>query len=235
MTQYHENIPVSAVAFAPETVNLPLGKVLSDSGLKQLHMAESEKERFVTYYFNGQEENAFAGEEEVVVPSPKVDTYDKKPEMSLPKLVKEFKKRIRRDVFHFIVINFANPDMVAHTGNLEASILAIEAVDRYLDELARAVIELDGVLIITADHGNAEELLTFPTATYFYTSSAGTVNTDHSNNPVPILIVGKNMPTNFSLGKGGLADVAPTILALMGIAKPEEMTGRNLLEITTEK
>ncbi|OGM24060.1 phosphoglycerate mutase (2,3-diphosphoglycerate-independent) [Candidatus Woesebacteria bacterium RIFCSPHIGHO2_01_FULL_39_32] len=230
MTQYHQNIPVSAVAFAPETVNLPLGKVLSDLGLKQLHMAESEKERFVTYYFNGLQENAFSGEEEAVVSSPKVDTYDKKPEMSLPKLVKEFRKRIRRDAFHFVVINFANPDMVAHTGNLQASILAIESVDRYLDELVREVLEVDGFIVITADHGNAEELLTFPTATYFYTSSAGTVNTDHSNNPVPILIVGKNMPTNFILGRGGLADVSPTILALMGIAKPDEMTGRNLLE-----
>jgi 2,3-bisphosphoglycerate-independent phosphoglycerate mutase len=232
MTEYHENIPVSGIAFAPEMVDQTLGKVLSDEGLKQLHMAESEKQRFVTYYFNGLQEKPYPGELDVVINSPKVETYDKKPEMSLPKMVKEFNRQIRRDIFNFAVINFANPDMVAHTGNLEASISAIEIVDRYLNDLVEAVLAQGGTVLITGDHGNAEELLTFPTATYFYTSQEGTVNTEHSSNPVPLVIVSKNLPPDTPLAKGALADIAPTILSLMGIQKPDEMTGIDLLEVS---
>jgi 2,3-bisphosphoglycerate-independent phosphoglycerate mutase len=230
MTQYKENLPVSGIAFGPEAVDTPLGAVLASSGFRQMRMAESEKERFVTYYFNGFREEKFEGEEVKIIPSPKVPTYDRKPEMSLPGLVNEFKKQIGKDLYHFTAINFANPDMVAHSGNLQATVRAVEYVDRYVSELVNSVLAIDGTVIITADHGNAEELITFPSATFFFTTSRGTVNTDHSNNPVPVFIINnayKGSP--ILLEKGFLGDIAPTILNLMGIAVPEVMTGRNLL------
>lgn len=236
MTMYHKNLPVNGIAFGPEEVDHPMGQVISDKGLTQLRMAESEKERFVTYYFNGQHEEKFAGEERLIVPSPKVATYDQKPEMSLPKLVKDFVNQIRRDKYNFAVINFANPDMVAHTGNLKATVAAVEYVDRYLNYLTESILSQNGSVYITADHGNSEELITFPNATYFFTSNMGTVNTDHSNNPVPFLVVDNRFKGNAKLmPQGSLADVAPTILAMMGIDKPEVMTGRNLLEIGTRQ
>jgi 2,3-bisphosphoglycerate-independent phosphoglycerate mutase len=236
MTEYGKGLPVSGIAFGPEVVAMPISLVLEEAGLKQIHMAESEKERFVTYYFDGLREEKSPGEEFRIVPSPKVSTYDKKPGMSLSKLVGEFKNQIRRDIFHFCVINFANPDMVAHTGNLEASIRAIEYVDRYLEELVETVLSKDGTVLITADHGNAEELVTFPAGSFFITTSKGTISTDHSNNPVPLIIVNKKYAGNpIQLLKGTLADVSPTILGLLGIQKPNVMTGRNLLELTNTK
>jgi len=233
MTEYGQGMPVNGIALGPEVVDTPLSLVLEANGLKQMHMAESEKERFVTYYFDGLREDKAKGEEFKIVPSPKVPTYDKKPEMSLPKLVGEFKKQISKDVYHFAVINFANADMVAHSGNLQASIKAIEHIDKNLNDLVETALAKDGTVLITADHGNAEELITFPGATYFFTTSKGTVNTDHSNNPVPFLIINKRFAGNpMQLPKGALCDVSPTILGLMGIQKPEVMTGRNLLEVT---
>lgn len=230
MTEYHKDLPVSAVAFPPEVVERPLPQVLAERGLKQLKMAESEKERFVTYYFDGLREGQFPGEEVEIVPSPKVPTYDKKPQMSLPKLVKVFVKQIRRDEFSFVLINFANPDMVAHSGDLKATIRAIEYVDRYMGGLVRAVLVQGGSVFITADHGNAEELISYPTTSFFYTSKKGTINTDHSNNPVPLIIADARFEDKkVTLQKGGLADVVPTILALLGIEKPEVMNGKNLL------
>jgi 2,3-bisphosphoglycerate-independent phosphoglycerate mutase len=232
MTQYQKGLPVSNVAFGPEVVEKPLAEVLSDNGLRQLHMAESEKERFVKYYFNGLREEPVEGEDDIIVPSPKVATYDKKPEMSLPKLVKELRKRIRKDMYHFIVVNFANPDMVAHSGNIKATIKAVEHVDKHLQRLIDEVLKQDGTVLISADHGNAEELLTFPTSTYFFTTSKGTVNTDHSNNPVPLVVINnafRKKPVN--IPKGALSDIAPTILGLFGIPKPLQMTGNNLLQV----
>jgi 2,3-bisphosphoglycerate-independent phosphoglycerate mutase len=230
MTQYHKNLPVSAIAFGPEAVINSIPQVLSVNGLNQMHMSESEKERFVTYYFRGMYEDEFKGEATHIVASPKVATYDKKPEMSLPKLVKEFKKELGKGKYHFFVLNFANPDMVAHTGNLEASVKAIEFVDRYLKDLVDAVLERDGVVFVTADHGNAEELLSFPTSTFFITTSEGTVNTDHSNNPVPLIVIKKEFEGRVAgiLKKGALSDISPTILTYMGIQVPREMTGTNL-------
>lgn len=231
MTQYQENLPVSGIAFGPEEIINPLPQVLSSNHLKQMHMAESEKERFVKYYFDGMREEPFEGEENLIVPSPKVPTYDKKPEMSLPRLVKEVKKQVDKDAYNFIVVNFANPDMVAHSGNIPATVEALESVDRYLGELVTHVLRRDGTVLVTADHGNCEELLTFPNATYFYTTSKGTVNTDHSSNPVPFIMINRGFYGNPTiLPKGGLADVAPTICYLMGLNKPPEMTGRNLLQ-----
>lgn len=231
MTEYQKNLPVSGIAFPTEKIEMPLSEVLSSRELAQLHMAESEKERFVNYYFDGIREEKVPGEDSVIVPSPRIPTYDKKPEMSLPGLIKEFKKQIGKDKYHFAVINFANADMVAHSGNLDATTKAITYIDKYLYELVEFILNRDGTVIVTADHGNAEELVTFPTSSFFFTTSKGTMNTDHSNNPVPIIIINKKYQGNpFTFTQGSLPDVAPTVLALMGIRKPELMTGRNLLE-----
>lgn len=231
MTEYHKDLPVSAIGFGPESIENPMSIILSDNGLRQAHMSESEKERFVRYYFNGLREDPVDGEEDVIVPSPKVATYDKKPQMSLPRLVKEFKWLLKRDLYHFFIINFANPDMVAHSGNIKATIRAIEYVDKYLGILVNLVLDANGTVLVTADHGNAEELLTFPAAAYFYTTAKGSLNTDHSNNPVPLIVIrriykGKTV----KVLQGGLADVAPTILALLDIDKPVQMTGNNLIK-----
>jgi 2,3-bisphosphoglycerate-independent phosphoglycerate mutase len=231
MTEYQKDLPVSAVAFGPERVTNALPYVISNAGLRQIHMSESEKERFVTYYFRGMEEKAVKGEDVLIVNSPKVATYDLKPEMSLPKLVGEIKKQVNKDIYNFIIVNFANPDMVAHTGNIPATVEALEVVDRYLGDLVNHILSRNGTILVTADHGNCEELLTFPNATYFYTTSKGTVNTDHSSNPVPFLVINKSFQGNpVILPKGGLADIAPTICYLMGLNKAPQMTGRNLLQ-----
>lgn len=152
MTQYQKNIPVSAIAFKPEYVSNPVGRSISEAGIRQLRMTESEKERFVTYYFNGLKEDPFEGEDILIIPSPKVATYDKKPEMSIKKLTSEFTKRIKRDVYGFALINFPNPDMVGHSGNIKATILAIEAVDKHLGKLVQTVLDQNGtvwLLLIT--------------------------------------------------------------------------------------
>jgi len=229
-TEYHKNIPVSAVAFPPEVVENSLAQVLSENGLRQLHMAESEKERFVTYYFDGLREKRFSQEDVLIVPSAKVSTYDKKPEMSLPDLSSRFISSLERDYYHFVLVNIANPDMVAHSGDLSATIKAIEIVDFYLKKMVEQVLRVGGIAFITGDHGNAEELLTFPSISYFYTSKEGVINTDHSNNPVPLIVVAKEFQgKNSELPKGELSDVAPTILKVMGLQVPEVMTGKNLL------
>ena len=230
MAEYQKNLPVSGIVFKPEAVVKPLSVVLSEKGVKQIHMAESEKERFVKYYFNGLREEKVEGEEDLIVPSPKVATYDLKPEMSLPKLTSELLKVVKRGTYSFFVVNIANPDMVAHSGNLKATIKAIECVDQYLKRIVEGVLASEGVLFITADHGNAEELLSFPKSSFYITSSQGLINTDHSNNPVPLIVVGKQFYCQVKkLKTGALSDIAPTILNLMGIEKPDEMTGNNLL------
>ena len=230
MTEYEKNLPVSAVAFGPEVVENPLSLILSRYGLKQMHMAESEKERFVKYYFNGLREEPVDGEDDLVVPSPKVATYDQKPEMSLPGLVKEAIRQVNKDKYHFFVINFANPDMVAHTGDLNKTVKAIEYVDEYMGKLIEAVLKVNGTMFVTADHGNAEELLTYPTSAYFYTTAKGSKNTDHSNNPVPLIIINNRLKgAQVKLAKGSLADVGSTILTFLNIPVPSEMQGKNLL------
>lgn len=230
MTQYQVNLPVSGTAFPPEVLADCLGEVIAKRGLKQARLAESEKERFVTYYFDCLREERFAGEDVVIVPSSKVPTYDKKPEMSAMGVAGEFVKALSKDAYHFIVLNFANPDMVAHTGNLNAAISAIEHTDKAVGIVVDAVLAANGTVIITADHGNAEELITFPEGSFYFTSAQGTVNTDHSGNPVPVLVISKafeGSPKN--LGKGILADIAPTVLKLMGADQSPLMTGRDLL------
>ncbi len=230
-TQYQKNLPVSAVAFPPEVVVDSLPEVISKKGLFQMHMAESEKERFVTYYFNGLREEAFSGEDKEIVASPRVATYDKKPEMSVGSLSDKFSEVLALNKYKFIIVNFANPDMVAHTGNLPATIKALEATDLAIGKTVNAALAVGGTILITADHGNAEELLTYEGTSYFFTSQKGTVNTDHSNNPVPLIIASRLLEgKNVILPKGSLADVAPTILNLMGIAVSEKMTGIDLLK-----
>jgi 2,3-bisphosphoglycerate-independent phosphoglycerate mutase len=230
MTQYQKNLPVTAIAFPPETVKNGLPEVLASLNIPQMHMAESEKERFVTYYFDGLKEEKNPLEDTLIVPSPKVPTYDKKPEMAVADLAYEVKRVLAMDKYKFIVVNFANVDMVAHSGLIPPTIKAVEHVDRAVGEVYEAIMTVGGTLVITADHGNGEELLTYPQGSYFFTTSKGVVNTDHSNFPVPIVFVSKQFEGKVRTITGGtLADVAPTILSIMNIPKPEAMTGRNLL------
>ena len=230
MTEYHKKLPVSAIAYGPIVVENSFSDIISQANFRQMHMSESEKERFVTYYFDGMKEMRASGEDVVIVPSPKVATYDKKPDMSVFKLVAEFRKEPAKDIYHFFVINFANPDMVAHTGNLNATIAAVEATDKAVGQMVEMLRAVGGTLVVTADHGNAEELISFPTTSFFFTSSGGEVNTDHSNNPVPVIFVNSMLEGKaMNLPQGALSDIAPTILSLMGLSIPKEMTGRNLL------
>ncbi|KKR11170.1 MAG: 2,3-bisphosphoglycerate-independent phosphoglycerate mutase [Candidatus Woesebacteria bacterium GW2011_GWA1_39_21] len=230
MTEYQKNLPVSAIAFPPEVIINSFPEMLSKSGYRQFHLTESEKERMVTFYFDGLRDQRYEGEDVVIVSSPNVATYDKKPEMSVFKVVSEFKKAMLKDCYHFIIMNFANPDMVAHTGNLKATIKAIEYVDSAVGSIAAITLKAGGTLYITADHGNAEELLTFPLGTFFYTTSSGVMNTEHSNSPVPFYIIANRFKGEPSILKdGNLSDVAPTIMDLMGVPKPPEMTGKSLI------
>lgn len=221
MTEYEKNLPVE-IAFPPEFVEMPLSRVVALAGLRQLKLAESEKERFVTYYFNGQRELPFPGEDIHITPSPKIATYDLQPEMSGVEQTTQLLHAIRSDVYDLIVINYPNPDMVAHTGNLEASIKACTFVDTCIAKIYHAVLEQENLtMLITADHGNAEELINL---------ESGGIDTEHSGFPVPLLIVGRQfLNQGKSLPRGILADVAPTILHLLGLNKPASMTGRSLL------
>lgn len=231
MTEYEKTIPVSAIGFPPMKVSDTLGELLANDGMKQIRLAESEKERMVTFYFNGMRDEAFKGEERDIVASPKVETYDKKPEMSVGKIASHFKRNIGRNKYHLFVMNFANADMVSHSGNIKETVTAIELTDKAIGEVVKATLAKDGIVVVTADHGNAEELLSYPTKSFFVTTETGTVNTEHSNNPVPIYIIGKSHSGN-RLGdlRGSLADIAPTILYLMGKSIPPEMKGKNLLK-----
>jgi 2,3-bisphosphoglycerate-independent phosphoglycerate mutase len=221
MTEYEKNLAVE-VAFPPATVDMPLGRVLSENNLMQLRMTESEKERFVTFYFNGQRETAFPLEERLIIPSPKVPTYDLKPEMAAYELTNLIVNKMRETKYHFILVNFPNPDMVGHTGNIEATILAIKAIDNCLGKIVQEALSLNYSVIITADHGNAEQKINPQT---------GEISTEHTANPVPFIFIDSAYQGRFiKLQTGILADVAPTVLATLNIPKPANMSGRNLLE-----
>ena len=220
MTEYEKKLPVT-VAFPPQSIAMPIARVISESHLKQLHMAETEKERFVTYYFNGQKEEPFAGEDRLIVPSAKVPTYDLKPEMSAHELTEVLIKKIQENIYDFIIINLANPDMVAHTGVIPAAITACQVTDACVGKIVDAVLSVDGACFITADHGNVEEMID---------PVSGGIDTEHSTYPVPFLCVAKEFSGKcIELPSGMLPDVAPTILAYMGIPVPVSMNGRNLL------
>ncbi len=219
MTDYENGYPHNK-AFPLEKVNAPLGKILSDHGLKQLRLAESEKFPHVTYFFNGANKDIYPLETWLEVPSPKdVATYDKKPEMSQKWVTDVLLEKLKTDEFDFMLINYAGPDMVAHTGIIDATKKAMETCDECIGRIIQDVLKKDGAVIITADHGNAEELIDLKT---------GNPDTKHSTNQVPVVIV-KNGLQGRELTVGGLSDIAPTILRLMGLEIPPEMTGRDLL------
>ena len=226
MTEYEKSLVENRamVAFPPQTVDMPLGRILAEAQKKQLKVAESEKERFVTFYFNGQQETAFEGEDRFITPSPKVATYDLKPEMSARELTDSLLAKLREEnqQYSLILVNFANPDMVAHTGSIGPAVKACEVVDECVGKIANTVLAYGGSLLITADHGNAENMID---------AQSGAIETEHSTNPVPFIIVSKEYLGNpLNLPAGILADVAPTVLALLGLPQPSSMTGRNLLE-----
>ena len=222
LTEYEKNLPVSAVAFKPQKVEMPLARVLSERNLYQLHIAETEKYAHVTYFFNGGHEAPYHGEDRILVDSPKVASYDLKPEMSATQVTKRLVDKINSRVYDFIVVNLANPDMVAHTGNFEATVKAVQAVDFHLGIIVQAALAKNGAVIITSDHGNAEELINQRT---------GQIDTEHNINPAPcIFVIRQFQGQNVQLPQGLLADVAPTILEILNITKPSQMTGRNLLK-----
>jgi len=231
MTEYQKKLPVSAIAFPLTQLDETLSEVISGSNLKQLHLAESEKETMVGYYFDGLRENPFPGEDRIIIPSKGVRIYDKKPEMSIYFIVSAFKNNLHKCHYHFFMINFANPDMVAHTGNTEATIKALEHTDKAIGMIANEILRSDGTVFITADHGNAEQLLTYSSQSFFFTTDTGAINTYHSNHPVPFVAVNNGLlHSNKQLSAGSLSDVAPTILHAMNLPVPSVMTGRNLLE-----
>lgn len=225
MTQYETSLiqEGAGVAFAPETVDMPLGRVISENNYKQLRVSESEKERFVTFYFNGQQEIPMEQEERLIIPSPKVATYDLKPEMSSIEITDAILAKLKSTQdYKFILVNYAAPDMVGHTGNIGAAVKACETVDECVSRLANFVLAYDGALLITADHGNVEEMIE---------PQSGQIETEHSSNPVPLIVICKEfMGKGQILSQGVLADVAPTILGFLGLTVPSQMTGRNLIE-----
>jgi 2,3-bisphosphoglycerate-independent phosphoglycerate mutase len=205
--------------FPPAVIRMGLGETIARAGLRQLRIAETEKYAHVTFFFNGGEERQFEGEERILVPSPKVQTYDLQPEMSAPEVTDKLVEAIGSGTFDLIVVNYANTDMVGHSGILSAAIKAVEAVDTCLGRLMEAVKKAGGVMLVTADHGNAEQM---------YDEASHQKHTQHTLNRVPALLF--NSPANIrSLNDGKLADVAPTLLALMHIPQPREMTGHSLL------
>jgi len=208
-------------AFQPENLKNTLAESLADQGFSQFHIAETEKYAHVTYFFNGGQEKNLLNEERKLINSPRVATYDLKPEMSVQKIVSEVVNKIRIRKFDFILANFANADMVGHTGNFKATVEAIESIDSNLKIIVDAVKEYGVTLLITADHGNAEEMINPKT---------GEVSTKHSSNPVPLILVQPEKFNYYQLKpRGILADIAPTILDLMNLKKPNEMTGKSLI------
>ena len=219
-TQYDETMPNVKIAFKPETLKNTFGEYISQKGLTQLRIAETEKYAHVTFFFNGGVEEPNEGEDRILVPSPKeVATYDLKPEMSAPMVCDKLVEAIGSGKYDVIIVNFANPDMVGHTGVESAAIKAIETVDACVGRAVEAVKAADGVMFICADHGNAEQLVDYET---------GEPYTAHTTNPVPFILV--NADASLGLREGGaLCDIVPTLIDLMGMEQPKEMTGKSLL------
>jgi len=219
-TSYDATFKNVSVAYPPVDIKNTIGEVVANSGKKQLRIAETEKYPHVTYFFNGGEEIAFENEERVMIPSPKVATYDLQPEMSAPEVSSKLTDAIKSEEFDFIVLNFANPDMVGHTGSMEAAIKAVETVDKELKKVIEAATEHDYKAIVIADHGNADTLI----------QPDGSPHTAHTTARVPFIVI--NEPAVTSIKDGILADVAPSLLKLMEIQQPEEMSGKPLFQVT---
>ncbi len=219
LTQYAQDIPAS-VAYTPQSLNNTLGQVIAEQKLKQLRIAETEKYAHVTFFFNGGIEEEFAGEGRVLIPSPKVATYDLQPQMSAKKVTDKLVEVINGQHYDVIICNFANPDMVGHTGDFEATVKAIETIDQCLGRLMQALGSVKGEMLVTADHGNAE---------FMFDEKTNQAHTAHTCEPVPLCYFGRE--ATFSERQGKLSDIAPTLLALMGIAIPKEMTGKPLLQL----
>ena len=224
MAEYSNELDkLMGTIFSPQNLTNVLGEVVADAGRTQLRMAETEKYPHVTYFLNGGREERYTGEDRIMVPSPKVATYDLQPEMSAPELTDKAVAAIGSGKYDLIVLNYANPDMVGHTGSLPAAIKAVETVDAGLGRISEAIRKAGGVLLVTADHGNCE-LMRDP--------QTGGPHTAHTTNPVPLLLSGAR--NRALVGDGRLADIAPTLLELMELAKPQEMTGRSLLRGDSE-
>ena len=220
MTDFGPDLEGILTAYPAADLKATLPLALKD--LAQLYIAESEKYAHVTYFFNGGYANPVNGEARQVIPSPNVKSYDATPAMSSADLTKEVLNNLAERKYDFTVLNFAAPDMIGHTGNLEAGVKCCHEVDKYLGEIARAYLRVNGTVLVTADHGNVEEMINLRT---------GEINTEHSTNPVPFIVVNNHLQNKIKLRSGGiLGDIAPTILALLGIAKPKEMTGKSLIK-----
>lgn len=222
MTQYEKALnPKMHLVFEPENVQVPVGRVISEAGMRQLRLAETEKFAHVTFFFNGGRELVFDKEDRILVPSPKVPTYDMKPEMSTYELTQVLINKIRMQIYDVIIMNIACPDMVGHTGNYEAAVKAIEAVDRNLDRIILNTLAVGGAVLVTADHGNADVMIDLET---------GKPHTEHTTNPVPFIYVGPHAKP-IELPMGSISDIAPTLLRLLGLPIPVPMSlSRNLLE-----
>ncbi|WKV09681.1 2,3-bisphosphoglycerate-independent phosphoglycerate mutase [Thermoanaerobacterium sp. CMT5567-10] len=218
MTQYDITFENIHVAYKPENLKNTLGEYLSDKGIKQLRIAETEKYAHVTFFFNGGVEEPNKGEDRILIPSPKVATYDLKPEMSAYEVTDTVVEKIKSNQYGFILLNFANPDMVGHTGVFNAAVKAIEAIDECVGRIVRACQEVGGTILITADHGNSEQMIDPVTKE---------PQTAHTTNPVPFIVIGEGDVT--LRNDGILADIAPTVLDIMGLPKPQEMTGKSLI------
>ena len=219
MTQYDATIE-APVAFPPQSLHHTLGEVLAEKNLKQLRIAETEKYAHVTFFFNGGVETPNPGEDRILIPSPKVATYDLKPEMSAREVTDAVLAEIARDKYDVIVLNYANPDMVGHTGIIDAAVKALDVVDDCLGQVVQAVLDRGGVALVTADHGNVEQMLE---------PNGQEPHTAHTTNRVPFILVGERYRNRTLLQDGALEEIAPTILEILGIAQPQEMTGRSLL------
>jgi 2,3-bisphosphoglycerate-independent phosphoglycerate mutase len=220
MTEYEEGLPVT-VAYPADNVEHTLAQTLSEQGLRQFHTAETEKYAHVTFFLNGGREVVFPLEDRMLVPSPKVPTYDLQPEMSAPGVCDVVTNIVKQGDHQFVIVNFANGDMVGHTGVIPAAVKAIETVDGCVGRIVQEVLAKDGVALVTADHGNAEEEVD---------PDAGGPFTAHTTNPVPFLVIGNHTQGMKLRAGGALCDIAPTILQLMGIPQPKEMTGQSLVD-----
>jgi 2,3-bisphosphoglycerate-independent phosphoglycerate mutase len=216
MTRYRHDFDCP-VAFEEREVHETMAEVCAEHGIRQLHVAETEKYAHVTYFFNGGREEEWEGETRILVPSPRdVPSYDHKPEMSAAQVADELDRALTEDGYGFVVVNLANPDMVGHTGSIPAAVKAVEATDTALGHILDSVERAGGIALVTADHGNAEEML----------DSEGNPQTAHTSNPVPLVVTDADVSLRED---GGLKDLMPTAISLLGLAKPLQMTGHNLL------